>query len=248
MAARKRAGVPVRIREVVAIDDPSFDRAYRLLRGVFPRSELMPRREWNYAMRERSLGLYTDQNWHVLVAERGTELIGVASGSYVGNVNVGVIGYIAVNPRVRSKGVGLRLRQRLRRAFERDAQRVRRRQLTAIIGEVHINNPWLRRLVRRGRAIALDFPYFQPSLRSRRRPVELVLYYEPLDRPRTSLPATELRRLLYMLWRRAYRIPRPVSRPAFRRMLRALEGRRRIGRRKLPPLEASRASRAMRES
>jgi hypothetical protein len=36
------------------------------------------------------------------------------------------------------------------------------------------------------------------------------------------------------MWRRPYRIARPLSRPLFRRMLKALEGRRTIGQRPLP--------------
>jgi len=50
-----------------------------------------------------------------------------------------------------------------------------------------------------------------------------------LDRIRRRLPATVVRRLLYTVWRRVYRIARPMSDPAFRRMLRELSGRRWIG-------------------
>jgi len=233
-AERGRPG-RVRIREVQSADDPGFDRAYRLLHDAFPRSELLPRREWVYLMTERALGLWTDINWHLIVAERGRRVIGAASGSYMGNLNVGVIGYIALKPGSRSHGVGPRLRARLRAVFERDARRIERGPLKALVGEVHLNNPWLGHLVRREGAIALDFPYYQPSLRGRRNPVPMVLYYQPLDRPRTWLAASELRKLLYSLWRRPYRVSKPLARSAFRRMLRALEGRRRIGQRELPP-------------
>lgn len=80
-------------------------------------------------------------------------------------------------------------------------------------------------------AIAPDFPYFQPSLKGTEPAVPLVLSYQPLRTPRTSITAAELRRLLYTMWRRAYRIPQPLRDPVFRRMLRALEGRRRVGQR-----------------
>jgi GNAT superfamily N-acetyltransferase len=225
----------LRIREVVSPRDSAFRAAYRLLAGVFPRDELLPRRDWNATMREREQGLWTDLNWHVLIAERGRRLLGVATGSYVGNLNVGVIGYIAVGRRVRSQGVGPRLRRRLYAALARDARRIRARPLAALVGEVRADNPWLHHLVRRTGALALDFPYYQPSLRAQREPVPLVLYYQPLLRRRAWLPVGELRRILYTLWRRPYRVGRPLARPAFRRMLRALHGRRRIGARALPP-------------
>jgi hypothetical protein len=72
----------------------------------------------------------------------------------------------------------------------------------------------------------------------------MVLYYQPLDRPRTWLAANELKKLLYTLWRRPYRVSKPLRREAFRRMMRALEGRRRIGQRELPPPRPKSADRA----
>lgn len=226
------------IREIQSLDDPRFGVAYDLLRRTFPREEMQPRRDWVTVMSEREQGLFTDINWHLLVAMRGDQVVGAASGSYLGNVNIGLIGYIAVDPAERSQGLGPTLRRRLRLAFEKDARRVRKRGLRAIIGEVEADNPWLRHLVRRHRAIPLDFPYHQPSLGARHKPVPLVLYYEPLTDQPTWLPVAQVRRLLYTLWRRPYRVAAPLKDPAFRRMLRSLEGRRRIGARDLPPARA----------
>ena len=56
--------------------------------------------------------------------------------------------------------------------------------------------------------------------------------YESLTGVRDRMPVKELRRILYTIWRRIYRVGRPVDRRAFRAMLRALEGRRTIGRRR----------------
>lgn len=222
------------VREVRSSSDPAFRAAHALLRSAFPRSEVLPQREWQTSMREREQGLWTDIDWHLLVAERGGEVLGAASGSYLGNVNVGVIGYVVLRPDARSTGLGPRLRRRLAAIFERDAKRVAGRRLDAIIGEVRADNPWLRHLVRREGAIALDFPYFQPSLSAKKSPVPLVMYYQPLGVKRKSIPASELRRLLFTMWRRMYRVSRPLARPEFRRMMRALAGRRRVGHR-LPP-------------
>jgi GNAT superfamily N-acetyltransferase len=232
--ARRRAPARLRIREVRSESDPAFRSAYRLFTRVFPSAELLPRRDWVDVMRERSRDLWTDLNWHLLVAERGGRVVGAASGSYLGNLNVGVIGYIALRPGLRSKGIGPLLRRRLRAAFERDAQRIRHGTVSALVGEVRLDNPWLRHLVRREGAIALDFPYYQPRLRETGKPVPLVLYYQPLRTRRRSLSTRAVRRLLYTLWRRPYRVAKPLSRPGFRRMLRALTGRQRIGQHPLP--------------
>lgn len=232
---KRAAGAATRIRELRTAADPGFHAAYRLFRRVFPHAELLPKRDWLTAMRERAEGVWSDLNWHVLVAERRRRVVGAASGSYLGNVNVGIIGYIGLEQGARSGGVGAKLRGRLRIAFQRDARRIRGRPLVALVGEVRVDNPWLRHLVRREGAIALDFPYYQPSLGGRREPVPLVMYYQPLGARRQSLTAAELRRLLYTMWRRSYRIARPLSRPAFQRMLRSLKGRRRIGQRLLAP-------------
>jgi hypothetical protein len=55
------------------------------------------------------------------------------------------------------------------------------------------------------------------------------MYYEALDRVIHRLPASLIRKLLYTLWRRIYRIAQPLSHAAFRKMLADLEGRRYIG-------------------
>ena len=82
---------------------------------------------------------------------------------------------------------------------------------------------------RYGEVLALDFPYYQPQLRRGERPVPLVLYHESFDRVRRRLSTTAIRRLLYTIWRRIYRIRRPLSDPAFRRMMKALSTKRFIG-------------------
>jgi hypothetical protein len=219
----------IRVREIRTSNDPAFAPAHRLLRRIFPRSEMMPRRTWVQVLREREQGLWTDLNWHLFVAERGGAVIGAASGSYLGNVNVGVVGYVAVDAAARARGLGPRLRRALVRAFTRDASDVNGTSLKAVVGEVHSYNPWLRVLVSRHHAIALDFPYFQPALHRTEQPVPLVMYYEPIGARRRWLTMGEVRRLLYTMWRRAYRVPSPLADPNFRRMLRALNGRRRIG-------------------
>ena len=225
-----RATVRPAFREVFDPADPSMVAAHQLLQRSFHKSELVPRSEWRNLLRERKAGLWFDSRWHLIVADLAGEVIGVASGTYLGNVNTGVVGYLAVSEAARGLGVGPRLRARLRTLLRRDALKIAGEPLEAIIGEVRPDNPWLRTLVRRDRVLALDFAYYQPHLHLFSRPVPLVLYYESLGRNRRQLPVALLRKLLFTTFRRIYRIARPMSNAAFRRMLAELEGRKSIGR------------------
>lgn len=226
----------IRIREVTGPRDPAFAGAYAVLRRTFPPAELVPRSEMQYTLRERAAGVWTDLRWHLFAAIEGGEVIGAASGTYIGSLNVALIGYLAVEPKVRSNGLGPRLRRRLVAAFDADARSLVARRLGAVIGEVEADNPWLRYLVRHRRALALDVPYMQPAVRTDEGMVPLVLYWEPVGRRAVSrLPAGEVRRLLYAIWRRGYRVSRPLADRRFRAMLQALQGRRSVGARHLPP-------------
>jgi len=225
----------ITIRELHDPADPALRPAYHLLTRTFHRGERVARHEWESSLEEKSSRLNTDVAWHLFVAEQRGRVVGLASGTYVGNINLGVVGYLAIAPTLRARGVGTRLRGRLRQAFARDAERLSGRPLAGVIGEVSETNPWLRRLASRPEVVILDFPYFQPRLYEDDQPSPFVLYYESMDRLRSRLGAHELRRILFAVWRRVYRIARPLDRPAFRAMLRALEGRRSVGRRPLNP-------------
>lgn len=228
------------LREVRDPADPALTLAWQLLRRNFPPSELVPRRELVATLRESSGGVLSDLNWHLMVATRGARVVGAASGWYLGSLNVGVIGYVVVNHDTRSAGLGPRLRRRLQNAFELDARRIGGRALAALVGEVEEPNPWLRHLVSRRGAIPLDVPYLQPSLHRTDRPTRLVLYYEPLGAPRRWLPVSLVKQLLFAMWRRVYRIPRPLDSPTFQSMIRSLKGRSRIGALKLSPVATRR--------
>ena len=225
MAATRR----LTIREVRCSTDPAVGQGHQLISRTFPKAELVSGSEWRNSLRELEEGLWPDSRWHLVVAEREGAVVGLATGTYLGDVNTGVIGYLAVSRNSRGLGVGSKLRGRLRNLFRRDARELRGKPLQAIVGEVHADNPWLRKLVRRDRALALDFPYFQLRLHREARPVPLVLYYESCNgagrRPSTAL----IRTLLYSIWRRTYRIAQPRSNAVCRRMLRQLAGRKAIG-------------------
>lgn len=217
------------IREVLHSADPAAAKGHGLVWRTFHKSESVGRGEWLNSLREREARLWTDLRFHLLVAELAGAVIGVATGTYLGNVNTGVIGYLAVSRAARGSGVGPRLRARLRTLFRRDARELAGEPLSAVIGEIRPDNPWLQTLIRRDHVLPLDFGYLQPKLRPGEPSVPLVMYYEALDRVIHRLPAALIRKLLYTLWRRIYRIAQPLSDAAFRKMLAELEGRRYIG-------------------
>jgi len=220
------------IREIVTADDPALRPAYDLLSRTFHRGERVALRDWIDSLGEKSSGLLTDVVWHLFVAEERGTVVGLASGTYLGNINLGVIGYLASDQSLRSRGVGTKLRGRLRRAFATDARRIARKPLEGVIGEVSADNPWLRALARRPEVLVLDFQYYQPRLYDDDEPSPFVLYYESLTRIRSRMGVKELRRILYTVWRRIYRVSRPMDRRAFRAMLRTLQDRTTIGRRR----------------
>jgi GNAT superfamily N-acetyltransferase len=225
MTARSRLS----IRQILDPSDPAIARGHDLLCRTFPKDELVSRRDWRNALREQRAHLPTDITWHLVVAEKNGSVIGVATGNYLGNVNIGFVGYLAVSPAARGLGVGPRLRGRLRSLFRRDAVWIRGEPLQAVMGEVRRDNPWLRHLIRSDRILALDFAYQQPRLHRGGHPVPLVLYYEAQSEAPRRLPAVLVRQILYTSWRRIYRIDRPLANPVFRRMLRGLEKKRFVG-------------------
>lgn len=75
----------IRIREIVEADDPALTRAYELLSTSFLREERVTLDTWHASLAERSAGLLTDIAWHLFVAEQDEDVVGLASGTYLGN-------------------------------------------------------------------------------------------------------------------------------------------------------------------
>jgi GNAT superfamily N-acetyltransferase len=230
---------PLHLRELLEPADPAVRRAYRILQRTFPTSELIRAAEFVSALTQRAAGAWHDLIWHAVVGERGSLLDGVATGTYLASLNVGFIGYLAVDPTRRARGVGARLRNTLVELFDGDAWRLLGRQVDAVVGEVEPHNPWLTTLVEKHGAIPLDIPYRQPSLHPAGEEVPLVLYYQPITWPRLALPAREVRLLLEGIWRFGYKIARPFEHPGFQEMVSALDGRAWIGAMELEPSRAA---------
>ena len=170
------------MREVTDPRDRALKEAYAILSQVFHRGERVALSDWKNSLQEKSLQVLTDVVWHLIVAEEAGQVVGLASGTYLGNVNLGVVGYLAASSGTRSRGVGTKLRAHLRRRFERDAVRITGGPLEGILGEVSARNPWLSSLARRPEVLVLDFQYYQPRLYDEDDPSPFVLYYREPDR------------------------------------------------------------------
>lgn len=224
---------PIIIESVYDHRNPLFEQAIRLYTGVFPKKERIDRAYFKQLLDEKRLGLLFPFNFHFLVAKLEGRVVGLVTGNYLAVVNMGFVGYLAVAPALKGRRVGSRLRRRLVEDMRRDARACGRDDLAAVLGEVEAENPWLHHLVRTRGAFAFDIDYRQPALRERSGEVPLVLYAQPIARPIRRVSADETRALLYAIYRRLYRVRFPLRNPTFKRILKGLEGRRSVGRKKL---------------
>jgi len=180
-------------------------------------------------LEECRLGLPSGGDYHLLAAlDEAGEPMAAAAGVYLEGVNAGFITYLAVRKEMRNRQLGRELRAHLLRCFHDDARDARGEALAWTVGEVRRESAWLRTLVQGGQAITFDLGYFHPwmPLRAEGR---YVLYREPAADTRAEIPSHEVARLLFAIWRRAYRIRYPLQSETFCYMLRGLEGRDGIG-------------------
>jgi GNAT superfamily N-acetyltransferase len=218
----------IRISVVESVRSPLFLASYALYHRVFPKDEQMPKRYFYEHLTEAKLGISKPYNFHYLVGLLGDRVVGFGCCTYLPLVNMGFIDYLAVDSGFKGHGVGTFLRERLVEMLRDDARSLGLPDLVAVLGETREESPWLRRLLAKG-AFALDIDYLQPPLEDHKNPVPLVLYVEPISQKFDSLPADELRQVLYTLYRRLYRMQYPLQDPNFRYMLKQLKNRERVG-------------------
>ncbi len=168
--------------------------------------------------------------YHLLamLAPGEEEPVAAAAGCYLQSVNAGFVSYLAVQDALRGRGLGRQLREALIETFRVQARREGGQELAYVLGEVERESTWLRMLVREGRVMVLDMPYFHPWM-SRRAVDYYALYREPQADTRTELPVEEAVRIIDAIWRRAYRVHDPERRDTWRYMLQKLQGRTTVG-------------------
>jgi GNAT superfamily N-acetyltransferase len=219
-----------RIVEIVDERDPLAEPALGLVQQMFTPADRQPVAEMMSELAERRLGLFSTYNFHLLAAvfEGEEEPAGSIIGVYLGGVNAGFIMYLAVRREHRGRRIARLLRPRLIEAFRADARRSGRDDLAWVLGEVRASSPWLRRLVRTRGAIPFDLEYYHPGMT----PGEgepYVLYRQPVADLRHELSAALTRRIIYAIYRRAYRVRYPLQRPGFAAMIEQLQHRSSVG-------------------
>lgn len=219
-----------KIIEVVDEREPIAAEALDLILENFPPYDRHTLEDLTSEVAEKRVGLLDPYDFHLFTTLDGDgHPIATITGVYLAGVNAGFVTYLAVSPDHRGRQLGRRLRTHLVGALIADAKRHGRETLAWVLGEVRIDSRWLHGLVRHGAAIPLDLNYYHPGMTpglSRRR---YVLYREPVGDMRAELPAAEVRRLIYAVWRRGYRVSYPLQRAAFRAMIEELAVRDQIG-------------------
>ncbi|HEX6039052.1 GNAT family N-acetyltransferase [Longimicrobium sp.] len=168
-------------------------------------------------------GMATGGDYHLVATVDGDgRPVAAAAGIWLEAVNAGFITYLAVHADMRGMFLGRELRAHLVDAIRQEARRKRGADPAYVVGEVKRQSPWLRTLVSAGEAIPFAFPYFHPWM-PRRSEGRYVLYREPMADPRPELSADEVVRLVYAIWRRAYRIRFPLQSDTFCYMVQYLE-------------------------
>jgi GNAT superfamily N-acetyltransferase len=218
------------VEEILDERDPRAEEALRLIAGAFQRPERQPLSELRSEIAEKRLGLLAAMDFHLLVAageDGGVQ--GTVAGMYLEGVNAGYITYLAVAPRFQGRRLAPRLREALVERFRLDARNAGFDELAWVLGEVKGDSPWLARLLRERGAVAFDLPYRHPGVTRDGEPDGHVLYRQPVGDRREELPAQLVRRILYAIYRRGYRIPYPLDSHGFRAMLDDLEDRYTVG-------------------
>lgn len=218
--------------QIVDIDDERSSLAVQalgLIEQAFDARDRHSIEDLRSAMAEVRLGLIAPYAFHVLGAVEDGRLIGTAIGTYLAGINAGFVNYLAVTESGRGQGTGRLLRRGLVRRCRAEAVRAGHTDLAWMLGEVRSTNPWLKRLVRKRGAIPFHFEYYHPGMRPGAEASAYVLYRQPVGDRREALPSELVRRILYAIYRRAYRVRYPLQHPGFLAMLEQLEGREGVG-------------------
>ena len=222
--------VPVRIVEIRDEREPVAEAALAVIADMFAAHERQPINELRSEIAERRLGVLSGYNFHLLTAlYEGDEIpAGTIAGLYLDGVNAGFITYLAVRKQHRGRRLARLLRPKLIEVFRADARREEYDDLAWVLGEVRADSPWLKRLIRTRGAIPYDLRYYHPgmSIDSQDR---YILYRQPVGDHRRDLPVELVRRTLFAIYRRGYRVRYPLNRDIFTNMLEQLEGRETVG-------------------
>lgn len=209
----------IRIDEAFDEASPVVEQALRLIEENFERPDRQGLAELRSEIAEKRLGLLSSYDFHMFVAKAADgRVVGTIVGAYLEGVNCGFITYLAVDESARRKGTAQKLRAALVAAFRVNARAAGYDDLDYVLGEVRSGSRWLKRLLRSG-AIAFDLTYYHPGMAPGSGQPAYTLYREPIGGDTGELPPQTVRRIIYSIYRRAYRVRYPLERPGFRAMM-----------------------------
>jgi GNAT superfamily N-acetyltransferase len=206
---------------IVAIEDersPLLTKALELVEETFGHADTQSQEDLRNEIEEKRLGLHSSYSYHLFVAARGDDVDGAALGAYLAGVNCGFITYIAVRPEARGGRIAQRLRKRLVEAFRASAREQGREDLDWVLGEVRSDSPWLKRLLKGG-ARTFDLKYYHPGMAPGGSGPGYTLYREPVAGGLQEFDAAFVKRIIYAIFRRAYRVRFPLRHPGFKAMM-----------------------------
>jgi hypothetical protein len=216
-----------RLLRVLDERDPLAIAAIRLF--VQEIGDVQPTADLLSELEEARRGMFSGGGYHLLVIDDGAAMpAAAAAGIYLRGIRSLFVTYLAVRPDQRRLRRGRQLRAELIRSMREEAVALDGREPRCVFGEVERTSPWLRALVRRGKVLPLDVPYFHPW-QPRSTEGHYVLYREPLEDARAEFSAVEVARIVYAIWRRAYRIRFPLQSDLFRYMMEQIDRRGTVG-------------------
>jgi len=220
----------VQMRELTAADGVLLERFYtEIYEREFPdpdERESLANIASYLALRDE--GWYGLNNYHVVLACRGEEVLGGCILDYLELPNAGVLEFLFTVAGARGQGVGRALLAEAERLAKADASRTGRAPewIAAEMNdpfeatEVPDNmDPFVRaRIWHRWGFGALDCPYVQPALSAEQRPAEgLLLIAKPISAGwRDAVPSLQVRRLVAEYLRWAMRVDEPEANPQYR--------------------------------
>jgi GNAT superfamily N-acetyltransferase len=178
----------------------------------------------------KARGWYGANNYHVLLMQRGPKLVGGSVSDYFAKPNAGVIEFLFTRPDQRRRGLGRALFDATVRLLQRDARAACGKPLAGVVAEMNdpLQSPGtpdnMDPFVRAGIFAKwgfgrMAFPYVQPALSAKQRPVESLALLAKLPRgARRQVRSKWVMGVVgdYMRW--AMRIPRPSSNEQYKRM------------------------------
>lgn len=223
---------PGRSRRVIEISDdrhPFATEALSLIASTFEPTDRQPLEQLRSEVEEKRRGLLDPFGFHLVVVVSGGAVVAAITGAYLVGINAGFVMYLAVAEGHRRGGLGRSIRRELVQRLRDDARQAGNADLSFMLGEVRASSPWLRRLVANRGAVPFDITYYHPGMRPDVRSPAYILYRQPVADRRVEFHATEVRRILYSIYRRGYRVRYPLLHPGFRAMLDELETRETVG-------------------